>query len=133
MIEPLTEWNSAKDYDSFYPIDTTLVLTQPTSSLDGATIKEYVAKIESGRRPIALAVTTEDAWCNYVVDGHHKLIAYRRLNTKPIVISAYRISPPPLPRDTFNSWFPAKHPLAKHYWKNKPNPEDNNEIQQASC
>ena len=119
MIEPHAEWNPAKDYDNFYPIDTTLVLTQPTSSLNDTTIKEYVAKIKSGKRPIVLAVTTKDAWCNYVIDGHHKLVAYRKLNTKPTVLSAYRMSPPPLPRDTFTEWFPANHPLASHYSKNK--------------
>ena len=119
MIEPREEWNPMKDYEYFYPTDVTLVLTQPTSSLDSAKVREYVAKIKAGERPIALAVTTEDAWCNYIIDGHHKLVAYRRLNTRPRVITAYRMSPPPLPRDTFNEWFPANHPLALHYQKNK--------------
>ena len=120
LIEPAKDWDPANDYEHFYPIEEPLILTQPTSSLERSTIREYEAKIKSGQRPIALAVAAEESWCNYVVDGHHKLVAYRKLNTKPTVLTAYRVSAPPLPRDSFEKWFSARHPLASHYKKNKP-------------
>lgn len=119
LIEPRNEWNPDKDHEHFYPDHTALVLTQPTSSLDAPTIRDYMAQIKSGKRPIALAVATEDSWCAYVIDGHHKLVAYRELNTQPTVLTAYRCSPPPLPRDTFDEWFSSKHPLASHYRNHK--------------
>lgn len=110
-------WDEDADYDLFYPFDTTLVLTRPTSTLNTDQIEHFERLIGSGRQPVALAVTVEEAYCAYVVDGHHKLAAYQRLEKEPRVITAYRLSAPPLEQDTFSTYFSPGHPLASHFRK----------------
>ena len=110
-----SNWNPAIDFDHFYPIDTQLVLTQSPDSLNSDRVAHFAELIESGKRPIILAVTTNEAWCDYVIDGHHKFAAYKQLNTQPMVFTATRVEPPTLPNDTFSTYFDNAHPLAKHY------------------
>jgi hypothetical protein len=80
--------------ESFYPFDWTLVTTRPRASLDVTCIDYYQARIGSGVRPLVLLVGLGYAYL--VLDGHHKLAAYRLLGSPPAVLCIDRLEPPRL-------------------------------------
>lgn len=69
------------------------VFTQPTEQLDQETIAMYREKIESGMRPFAIVCNGEIPGepyaghnsADFILDGHHKLMAYQELKIKPPV------------------------------------------------
>jgi len=89
----------AKPYflSSFYPYGLQLMFTQPFETLDPDRIKHYEEEIKKGERPMAIAIRvmigkqeSEDSYqdtsynsTKYILDGHHKLVAYQNLNIKP--------------------------------------------------
>lgn len=79
----------------YYPFaDHNLIGTQAHESLDKERVKYYRAQIRSKRRPIILTAATENAWCEFVIDGHHKLEAYLRENVKPSILNIIRWDAP---------------------------------------
>lgn len=83
--------------NSFYPYGLQLMFTQPFESLNPERIKHYEDVIKKGERPIAIAIRVmiskqenEDSYqdtsynsTKYVLDGHHKLVAYQNLGIAP--------------------------------------------------
>ncbi|MBA9076915.1 hypothetical protein [Rufibacter quisquiliarum] len=78
-----------------------LVATQPLESIDSERVQYYKNIISSGRRPFAIIINkyceiTEEAVCgtvdksfnshHYVLDGHHKLLAYQQLRIHPPIL-----------------------------------------------
>lgn len=80
-------WDFAKKHDSFYPFACVLVFTQSSDSLNRNQLAHYLERIRNGDQPIALTVTVADGWCDYVIDGHHKLQAYKLAKVKPTFVS----------------------------------------------
>ena len=101
------EQRVAKPYplDSFYPYGRQLMFTQPFETLDVDRIRYYETIILNGERPLAIALRAmrakqdneesyQETYYNtakYVLDGHHKLVAYKNLNIKPSYIIINRI------------------------------------------
>lgn len=91
--------------NNFYPYARQLMFTQPFENLDFERIKYYENKILSGERPLAIALRVkrtaqddEDSYqdtdfntTKYVLDGHHKLVAYKNLGINPSYIVINRI------------------------------------------
>lgn len=80
------------DYDEnqiidYYPFGEPLVTTQPRSSLNVDTILKYEASIKSGNSPVVVTTSVQDGWCEFVLDGHHKLQAYDRLKKPPNIVN----------------------------------------------
>lgn len=106
--EQLGDHRVAKPYflNSFYPYGLQLMFTQPFESLNPERIRYYEEEIRRGERPIAIAIRVmidkqgslnsyQDTSYNstkYILDGHHKLVAYKNLDTKPTYILINRIS-----------------------------------------
>jgi len=69
------------------------VATQPESSLNQNRIEHYENLIKMGKRPYCLIfnTTANDKDNNYLVDGHHKLQAYKNLKTEPRIIEVSQI------------------------------------------
>jgi hypothetical protein len=113
-----TTWDFAKEYDEHYPHGNTTawIYTQPTDSLKAERIDHYVKLIESGDKPIILMAGNlgEDNY-KFVLDGHHKLEAYREARINPAVIFINRWDAPSLQQSDFEKYFDKKHPLAEHY------------------
>ncbi len=79
-----------------------LLFTQPLEIIDRKRVKYYEGLIKKGLRPTAIIYyglleesgTYEDdsKWCStnrsglYILDGHHKLIAYKNLNQTPSLL-----------------------------------------------
>jgi hypothetical protein len=67
---------------SFYPPSGEhLIFTQPFETIDKQRVNYYQDIISKGQRPCAIVICGGDA--NYILDGHHKLIAYKNLNINP--------------------------------------------------
>lgn len=123
-VEFDSSWDSATSHGGFYPFDSTLIFTQSVDSLNQERVDHYALAITNGARPIALTATSNTAWCDFVLDGHHKLQAYKLVNVRPEIISVSRLNAPALASDTFTCWFDANHPLADHYRKAIPTSPD---------
>jgi len=64
-------------------------LIQTQAYLDEAVIKEYMSLIEKGIEPIIIIQTCANSNNKFILDGHHKFIAYRRLKklVKALIIT----------------------------------------------
>jgi len=70
----------------YYPNDHTLVGTQATSLLQEMKIHKYMESIKAGKREKIITVSAFRDNTLYIIEGHHKLEAYQRLNQKPFVV-----------------------------------------------
>jgi hypothetical protein len=89
----------------FYPYGRQLMFTQPFESLNPQRVKHYEEIIKNGERPLAISIRVkrgiqedEDSYQNtdenttkYILDGHHKLVAYQNLKINPSYIVINRI------------------------------------------
>ncbi len=114
-----TNWSTAKEYDHVYPYGWLLVFTQPTDGLNQEQVHKYLHAIESGQRPVALTGTVKDGWCEFVLDGHHKLRAYKAAGVNPSFVSVCRLNAPRLSSDSFDGYIGNEHPMAGHYHRVK--------------
>jgi hypothetical protein len=103
--------DNQSDFSYWYydPGGANLMFTQPYASIDQGRIKEYETMIANGLRPKAVVFeahfnifgTYDDGsnWFSsvdspmYILDGHHKLLAYKKLNIQPefVLITKTRI------------------------------------------
>jgi len=121
---------SAKPYflDKFYPYGRQLMFTQPFETLNQRRIKDYEKRIQAGERPLALAIRVkrgdqddEDSYqdnyfntTKYILDGHHKLVAYQNLKINPSYIVINRKQRGDL-NEHDESCLPMLYPYLFHY------------------
>ncbi|QDS99237.1 hypothetical protein [Adhaeretor mobilis] len=101
-----------------YP-DNFLLETRFLTSLNAQTIEKHKRSIQGGRRPIAIVATTGDAYLQHVVDGHHKLHAYKALEVLPSLIEITALEPMPIAKRTASKWIGRFTLARKHYRKYK--------------
>ena len=100
---------------NYYPYGRNLICTQTHDSLDAKQVTYYRTQIRKGRRPIVLTISAERAWCEFVIDGHHKLEAYELQETCPAVVSITRWNPHAISKEEGISYFPPRHRGIKEY------------------
>lgn len=115
FVEYTKDWSPATQSDAFYPFGRVLIFTQPTDSLNRDGVEQHARAIKNGLRPIALTATVENGWCQFVLDGHHKLQAYKSAKIDPALISVCRLDAPRLTRDAFDAYICRQHPMRAHY------------------
>jgi hypothetical protein len=86
----------AEDRDSFYPLDGVLITTQPSDSLRRDRIDSFCQRISAGKRPIVFVAGVAGGYASFVLDGHHKLQAYRELQLPPAVLSIVKETEDPI-------------------------------------
>lgn len=65
-----TEW---------YPFDSAeLIPSQPRDSIQEDRVNFWMEQIQAGKRPVMLVGRCEYQWCDFLIDGHHKLVASER-------------------------------------------------------
>ncbi len=70
----------------YYPFGEVYVPTQAMANLDNETVQKYISKIGTGARPLVITTSVEDGWCEFIIDGHHKMKAYQELKLAPNVL-----------------------------------------------
>ncbi len=85
------------DFDHYYPPESLICFTQSETTINNARIEYYKRIIESGKRPIVILTDAEYSEGNqllethfFIVDGHHKILAYNQLGIEPRVLSITR-------------------------------------------
>jgi uncharacterized protein (TIGR02996 family) len=112
-----SEQSSAnRELVQYYPADLRhLVCTQTRESLDEKRVAYFRKQIRAGRRPTVLTVAAEGAWCEFVIDGHHKLAAYSLARVKPTILSIVRWQAPEISLNEGLGWLPRGHPGVSEY------------------
>jgi hypothetical protein len=88
-------------YEEFF------LFTQPTEKIDISRVRFYEAEILNGNKPVAIIYSgysqtkgkykDDSTWIrtyrsgNFIIDGHHKLIAYKKLNRTPSLLRIEKI------------------------------------------
>lgn len=77
--------------------DLALVTTDSWSPRDLATVRSYRDRIRTGTALPALVALfpTAESWVGYLLDGHHKLAAYKQAGSSPLVIRLTPAEPRP--------------------------------------
>ena len=93
-----TQYTSVSQSFEYYPYPFNFVFTQPSEMLDPKVVDHYVKSIKKGLLPIIFAanVKSGDTYghCDYIIDGHSKLVAYETCDrTPPAFIRISRILP----------------------------------------
>lgn len=90
----LMEYTTGGFYDEFTKV---FVATQPKAEIDLERVKYFENEISNGARPFAIIFNCylhqiEDGLDDsldsaaYIIDGHHKLLAYHNLNIRPAIV-----------------------------------------------
>jgi hypothetical protein len=66
-------------------------------------------RIRAGERPIVITTSADGAWCEFVIDGHHKLAANDREHVKPAVLGIVRSPAPAIGLEEGLSFLPRGH------------------------
>jgi uncharacterized protein (TIGR02996 family) len=104
----------------YYPADQhNLVCTQTRESLDEERVAFYREQIRAERRPIVLTASAEGAWCEFVIDGHHKLAAYHREQVRPSVFGIVCWQAPGISLGEGLGCLPRGHPGIEEYRRMK--------------
>ena len=74
--------------DGIYPGFDSLYATQPMDNIDQSRVEYFKTKIRGGERPFAIIFNAyfdekDYVSSNFILDGHHKLIAYEKLGIYP--------------------------------------------------
>jgi hypothetical protein len=105
---------------NYYPAeDRNLVCTQTRESLHEERVDFYREQIRAQQRPIVLTTSAEGAWCEFVIDGHHKLEAYNRERVQPAILGIVRWSAPAISLKEGISFLPRGHRGVKEYRRMK--------------
>jgi uncharacterized protein (TIGR02996 family) len=118
--ERLDRARADRELIEYYPGDQrNLVYTQPGESLDESRVAFFRERIRAGRRPVVLTAAAECAWCEFVIDGHHKLAAYARERVKPAVLAIVHEDAPEISLKEGLGWLPGGHPGVSEYRRMK--------------
>jgi uncharacterized protein (TIGR02996 family) len=94
----------------YYPAEQRiLICTQARESLNEERVAYYRKLIRAKQRPIVLTTSAEGTWCEFVIDGHHKLEAYVRQRVKPNILSIERWQAPAITLEEGLAMLPRGH------------------------
>ncbi len=86
-----------KSHCNYYPYEDILISTQPSIQLNEEAVLQHMKSIKAGKKPkLITASVHQNIQTMYVLDGHHKLEAYQRLEQNPHVIHIISVSAQPI-------------------------------------
>jgi uncharacterized protein (TIGR02996 family) len=104
----------------YYPFEEcNLVCTQTRETLNEERVAFYREQIRARQRPIVLTTSAEGAWCEFVIDGHHKLEAYTRQGVNPAILSIVLWEAPAISLEEGIRFLPPGHRGIKEYRRMK--------------
>ncbi|MEV4509448.1 hypothetical protein AB0K00_10875 [Dactylosporangium sp. NPDC049525] len=95
-------------YPGYRDEDDSILATDRWPPPGMGTIEEHWARIAKGIRPALVAVGPPGGAGRYLLDGHHKLAAYRKARVRPLVIDIVPAEPRPLPKALFADLLPER-------------------------
>ena len=104
----------------FYPGGGAMVATQPRSAASADQIDHYIELIGAGARPTVVVLAAEDAWSEFIIDGHHKLAAYQASGIPIRRLVVTRLTCPALPLPVALEFLSELDDLRRHLEKNRP-------------
>ena len=81
-IETLEINTNQKDYYSIDIYGGIKEIIETQSSFNEQIVKQYIDLIKNSYKPIAILLKTENSENTFIIDGHHKLCAYSRLEAE---------------------------------------------------
>ena len=114
--------------DGIYPGFQTLYATQPSTSINQERVKHFEEQIKSGEYPFAIIINaysalTDNYSANFILDGHHKLLAYANLGIYPpiaLITRQYEKEQPEFDLEKLNEvLYPWQTEHILEYWDEK--------------
>lgn len=96
VLEYDASFSFTDEREHFYPGDHMLVATRPSDRMDPTRIEHYRAAIRGGARPLLIVIRVAEGRTSFVLDGHHKLRAYRSLGVPAALVSIERTGAGPI-------------------------------------
>lgn len=113
FVEFDSSWDFTLSHGGFYPFDFTFMSTQPEDTLTASRVEYFVERIKQGARPLALTASLGSE-IYYVLDGHHKIQAYKQIGQAPSFIDVARMDFQKIDFDPFAKYFNVPY-LKRHY------------------
>ncbi|MES2947603.1 MAG: hypothetical protein V4858_03580 [Pseudomonadota bacterium] len=104
----------------FYPGFGAMVATQREPSMSSQRVEDYIRAIEAGARPTVITLSTTGAWSEFILDGHHKLKAYRVADVQIRRLAITRLDSQRLPLEDALQFLPEAGPLRQHLRLHRP-------------
>jgi hypothetical protein len=111
--------DAAVDITGFYPGYGAMIATQPVSMLSSSHIDRLAENITQGSRPTVITIAADSGWCEFIIDGHHKISAYRRAGVPILRLNIVRRQCVRLPLQTALEFVPAADGLRAGFMKNR--------------
>jgi hypothetical protein len=96
MMEFSAKDDIRKHSDNYYPSGDVFICTQPQEYLDEEVVSNWEQSIKEGARPLVLVAGLYREESLFVLDGHHKLKAYQRLQIEPHIIEIVLVTRRPM-------------------------------------
>jgi uncharacterized protein (TIGR02996 family) len=120
VVECSSQLIANRELVDYYPFGLrNLIGTQTRESLDADRVAFYRKQIRRGQRPIVLTTSAETPWCEFVIDGHHKLAAYTEQQVKPTILNIDRWTAPAISLKEGIGFLPGGHPGVAEYRRMK--------------
>ncbi|MBM0744714.1 hypothetical protein JOY44_24435 [Phormidium sp. CLA17] len=115
------DWKVESDSDWEYPDPPwKVVALQSKDQLNTNTIDEYKQIIKSGRSPLCITLSAQGfEEVEYLIDGHHKIAAYRSLAIPAQAIGFTKQNCSNLVKEPLKDFVPKQHRLHRSYIRNK--------------
>jgi uncharacterized protein (TIGR02996 family) len=119
-VEYYSQFSVNRELVNYYPYEQrNLVCTQTRESLNEERVAYYCKQIRAKERPVVLTTSAEGAWCEFVIDGHHKLEAYGRERVKPATLGIVCLKAPAISLKEGISFLPRGHRGVTEYRRMK--------------
>lgn len=82
---------------------------------DQKTLDDYTKAIQGGLQPILVVLTSHASKNQFILDGHHKYLAYCRLKKHPRALVIKLLNPTPIPKQDALKILDAGHPKGGEY------------------
>lgn len=82
---------------------------------DQKTLDDYMKAIQGGLQPILVVLTSHSTKNKFILDGHHKYLAYCRLKKHPRALVIKLLNPTPIPKQDALKILDGGHPKGPEY------------------
>ena len=115
VVEIEDEPEEGMEQTGFYAGFGAMIATQPVARLSAAVVERLTADMHGGARPVVLTLAAAGGWCEFIIDGHHKLSAYRRAGIPALRLHIMKRGSERLPLTELLALAPETHALRETF------------------